>query len=226
VVWICGLTTLTVGAVVALAELDDAWALALACVTLVASTSAIPLVLGDALAHEEDEPRRVPRMRRGAAGLAVSAAIALVLAVALTVKSDDETATATAPAGTAESVQTVRDFLTAAFVRFDGESACGYLTPTEQQRVSAEIGDGTTCREMFDGSAAAGAAAVPTTTKQVRDLRVRTTALSRGVRVTTGQGITARSFVLVPATAAESQAFNAPASAWRIASGATTVIGG
>jgi hypothetical protein len=222
-VWILGLMSLVVGAVVVLAALVDGWGIALAVAALVATTTALALVIRDAVAHEQDDPpARDAGLRRPAAMLALVAVV--MLAVSVVAASDDQTATATAPAGTSEAVQTVRDFLTAALVASDGESACAYLTPAEQLRAGAATGDGAACRVAFDAWYPPLTAGEPSTTEQVRDLPARAAPRGRAVRVTTGRGGAAHSFVLVPATPAESQAFDAPAAAWRISAGASALL--
>jgi hypothetical protein len=226
--WILGLAALAVGAIVALFELDDGLGLALACAALLVTVTAIAVVARDELARETEEPASGGGTRWRAAGLAVAAAVLLTGAVVIATTSADETATAASATGigTSAAIQTVRDFLTAALVQSDGESVCGYLTPAEQLRVGAVAGHGASCREAADASLAAGTAGEPTTVKQIRDLPARATRLGTAVRVTTGRGVAARSFVLAPTTAAERESYGAPAAAWRISSGATAVLTG
>jgi hypothetical protein len=214
--------TLVVCAVVALADLDDGWGLALACAALVGTSTVTALLVRNAVVHEQSDPAPAAGARRPAMGLALVAAVAVAVAIAAMLH--DDAATATAPATTSEAVRTVRGFLTAVYVGADAESACAYLTPTEQRRVSATSEGGATCRATFDASGLAGAAGAPTTTKQVRRLPARATALGRAVRVRIGRGAAAHPFVLVPVTNSEREAFAAPASAWRIAAGATALL--
>jgi hypothetical protein len=220
--WVVALLAVVVGALFGVAELDDAWAVAVAVGAALAATLTIVIVVRDELA-ETDSPdaTRVLGVRRAAAALGVVAVAALAIAVGGA--SADAGDASTSPATAATAVRTVQDFVVAAGVDHNGEAACGYLTPAEQGRVGAAAGG--ECPQVFDdgttptpdGAASEGAVRNLPTVVSVRDGRAM-------VRLGTGDG--AITFVLDRATLAEQSAFNAPAGAWRIASGATSLARG
>jgi hypothetical protein len=220
--WIVALLAVVVGALFGVVELDDAWAVAVAVGAALAATLTVVIVVRDELA-ETDSPvaTRVLGVRGAAAALGVVAVAAIAIAVGGA--SADAGDASTSPATAATAVRTVRDFVVAAGVDHNGEAACGYLTPGEQGRVGATAGgecpqvfdDGTA--PMPDGAASEGAVRNLPAAASVRDGRA-------SVRLGTGDG--AVTFVLARATLAEQSAFNAPASAWRIASGATSLTRG
>jgi hypothetical protein len=214
--WVVVLSAVVVGAIVGVAEFDDAWAVAVAAAAALAATLTIVIVARDELAETDvPAPTRVLGVRRAAAALGVIAAAALAVAVVATsANAGDSSTTATA----ATAVRTVRDFVVVGGIDQDGEAACGYLTPTEQDRVAAAAGG--ECRQAFDS----GSVATPdgaTTEGAVRKLPAAVSVRDGQARVRLGTGNGAVTFLLERATPADKNEFNAPASAWRIASGAT-----
>jgi hypothetical protein len=147
--WAAALAALVVGAIVAAAETDSDWAVALACVALVATAMAMAVVTRSFLLDEEDVDPATPRAsaRRHALGLAVIAAAAIAIAFLGSRHDDVGAATTSGTSGAAE--ETVREFLVAAYVDDDGESACGYLAQNEQRQVA--VTDRTTsCRNALN----------------------------------------------------------------------------
>jgi hypothetical protein len=224
---VVGLAAVVIAAVVGVAVFDDAWAVAVAVAAMLAATLTIDIVTRDELAEGEvaatDPPvgARVLGVRRAAAALGVAAVAALAIAVYGTSSDADETSTSGATAATA--VRTVRDFVVAAGIDHNGEAACNFLTTAEQAGVGAAAGGD--CRQVLDDSS------TPTPDGATSEAAVRKLPATVGVRdrqatVRLGTGSGAVTFVLARATFAEQSAFNAPASAWRIASGATSLARG
>jgi hypothetical protein len=213
--WVVVLGGVVIGALVAVAELDDGWAVALAVVAAVAATGTILVVVRDELA-ETDVPSgtRVVGVSRGAAVLGTAAVATLAVAVYGT--STDAADTLTTPATAAAAVRTVRDFVVAAGVDHDGEAACGFLTAAEQARVGASAGG--ECRQVLDGGSGPSPDGA-TSGGAVRALPAAVSLRDGRATVRLGTGARATTFELERATSAEENAFNAPPSAWRIASG-------
>jgi hypothetical protein len=220
--WVVALAAVVIGALAAVAELDDGWAVALAVVAAVAATPTVAIVARDELAETDEPPAaRVFGVSRPAAVLGTTAVAALAVAAYGT--STEARAVATSRATAATAVRTVRDFLVAAAVDHNGEAACGVLTRAEQQRVGAPA-DGE-CRQVLDDGSLRdpdGAA----TEAAVRALPAAVAVRGRRATVRLGTGGGAAAFVLEPATFAEQSQFNAPSSAWRIAAGVTAPAAG
>jgi hypothetical protein len=217
--WTAPLAALIVGAVVAVAEIDKVWAVALACVALVATTVAMALVTRSFLLDEEDDEAEAPRAsaRRPAAALAVIAAAAL--AIAFLGSRHDEVAAATWSDTPVSAEKTVREFLVAAYVDGDGEAACGYLS-LHEQRVVAVSGGSVSCRNALNDLTGPPELAALTSPRQVRDLPARVQRTGGGTTVRLGGGV----FLVRPATPADQSQYAAPPGYWRIASGVTALL--
>jgi hypothetical protein len=217
--WAATLAALMVGAIVAVAEIDKDWALALACVGLVATAVAMAVVTRSFLLDEEGEDFEAPPASGRWPALALAAIAAAALSIAFLGSRHDEVAAATSPDTSVAAERTVREFLLAAYVDGDGESACGYLSRHEQRQVAVP-GRSTTCRDVLNDLAGPPELAALTTPRQVRDLPARVRLARGGVTVRLGGGV----FLLRPATAEEQSQFNAPPGYWRISSGVTALL--
>ena len=218
--WVIVLAAVVIGGVVAVGKFDDAGAVVIAGVAALGATATLLIVVRHELA-ETDAPaaRRVLGVRRPHAALGV-ASLAL-LAIAAYAASSDAHDTSTSPATVATAVRTVRDFVVAAGVDHNGEAACGFLTPAEQDRVGATAGS--ECRQaLADGAPTPDGA---TSEAGVRGLPAKVSMGDGRATVRLGTGASAATFVLAPATFAEQGTFNAPASGWRIAAGAAALAG-
>jgi hypothetical protein len=214
--WAAPLTALMVAAVVGAVEIDQDWAVALACVALVATAVAMALVTRSFLLDEDGEDPEARRASVRWPALALAAIAAVSITIAFVGGGHDEVAAATSSDTSVDATQTVRDFLVAAYVDTDGQAACGYLS-LHEQRLVAGAGRSTTCREALDDAAIPPELATVTTAPQVRDLPARVELAGADATVRLGGGV----FVVRPATAEEQSQFNAPPSYWRIASGVT-----
>ncbi|HET6510020.1 MAG TPA: hypothetical protein VFG42_24715 [Baekduia sp.] len=148
----------------------------------------------------------------------------LVAAAVIALPIHDARATNTKHLNAHTATLTVRDFLTNTVVDGQTYDACQYLTPAEQARVAALEGPSGTCTTVLTSSPAG-----------IFDLRsengIDTLALTttvRGPRADVVAHVPGRApvaFVLTPTTPDDVYAFQAPATAWRIASGATQLFG-
>ena len=154
--------------------------------------------------------------------LGAVAATALVVAVAI--PRENAVSRSTQAPDAAAAAQTLRDFLAVAVVDDSPYAACEYLTPREQQSIARLAGQGQTCRDALTATppALAGVA----TAGRIRRLHMRTVVREGRARITvSGAGRTSLTFDLRRATPADLEAFEAPPAAWRIASGATALLG-
>jgi hypothetical protein len=216
--WTAPLAGLMVAAILAAAEIDKGWAVALALAALVATAGAMAVVTRSFLLDEDSEG---PQARRGsvrwpALGLAAIAAVSV--AVAFLGSRHDDVAAATSSDTSAAAEQTVRDFLVAAYVDDDGAAACGYLS-LDAQHQAAVAGRSPTCRDALNNPAGPPALAGLTSPGEVRALHARVTLAGGGATVRLGGAL----FVLRPATAAEQAQYNTAPGYWRIASGVTAL---
>src|SRR5919107_830455 len=150
--WVAPIAALMVAAIVAVAEIDKDWAVALACGALVAATVAMAVITRSFLSDEDGEDPAATRASARWPALALAAIAAASLAIAFLGSRHDDVAAATSPDTPAAAEQTVREFLVAAYVDGDGASACGYLSPHEQRQV-AVTGSSTSCREVLNDAA-------------------------------------------------------------------------
>jgi hypothetical protein len=216
------LVALVIACVVVMAVADTTWALVLALVTLAAATLGIVAVTRRLLSDQSGASpgRAVPR-----SALVLGAVAATTLVVAVALGRGDASSRSTGRPQAAGAAQTLRDFLVNAAVDDNAYAACEYLTPGEQQRVAGAAGQGQTCRDALTATppALAGVA----TAGRVRRLHMRTVVRGGRARIAvSGAGRTSLTFLLRRATPAELEAFEAPPAAWRIASGATALLGG
>jgi hypothetical protein len=220
--WAVALAALMVGAILAVAEIDKDWAVALACAALVATAAAMAVVTRSFLLDEEDADGESPDAGRASArwpALALAAIAAAALIVAFLGSRHDEVAAATSSDTSVTAEKTVREFLVAAYVDGDGEAACGYLSLHEQRQVAVAV-QTTTCRNALNDGAGPPELTALTSPLQVRDLPARAQFAGGGATVRLGGGV----FLLRPTTAVDQAQFNAPPGYWRIASGVTALL--
>jgi hypothetical protein len=152
--------------------------------------------------------------------MATSGVICVVVAIVLLIglaRGDNEPAAGSGPVGT------VRQFLTVAALQNNGDVACRYLTNAEMLRVERAAGETTSCGAGFSGATLTiGGKAYGGDLKQLSF----TSAESNGRAVVTvsAAGASKLRFRVVPATPGERNQFAAPATPWRIDSGAAALV--
>lgn len=213
---------LAIGGVLVAAGTDAWWttALALACIAFAVAGMAISVA---ALMAERDGEERPARAGRPPAlALAGAGLVTLVLAI---VVPEHSVATRNPTGLTTTSAElTVHDFLTAAVVTPNAYEACQYLTPAEQGRIAALVPPATSCRDALTMSRPTFAGVQSEADIKALGLGGALHGRQAVVTVRPGAARPAR-FVLVPATAAELNAFQAPQLPWRIDRGAEAVLG-
>jgi hypothetical protein len=214
------LAAVVIGAVVATAKAGSWWTVALAVAALVLAAGGVAASVGTML-RADDAPQALPARRVGAA-FAVVAVVAVALAIAL--PREESVAMSSTGPGARAAAQTVRDFLASAVLDDNAYAACEYLTPSAQQQVARLAGGDQTCRDAltatepsFAGIGSEGALHALRLRAVERDGSAFVTAVPRGRRPVT--------FLLPRTTGSEAAAFKAPPAAWRIAHGATAVLG-
>jgi hypothetical protein len=215
------LIALVIACLVVAAFTDATWALVLALAAGAAATVGMALVTRRMLADEDGAPAPGGAPRSALVVVPVAAA---TVAVVVALGHGDASSRSTEAPDAAGAAQTLRDFLVNAAVDDDTYAACEYLTPGEQQRVARLVGQGQTCRDALTATppALAGVATVG----RIRRLHMRTVVRGGRARITvSGAGRTALTFTLRRTTLAELGDFEAPPAAWRIASGATALLG-
>jgi hypothetical protein len=218
-IWAAALAALMVGAIVAATQIDTGWAVALACLGLVATAVAMAVVTRSFLADLQDEDPQAPSAFARWPALALGAVAAAAIAIAFFGTRQDEVAAATSSATSVTAARTVRQFLVAAYVDGDGEAACSYLSQQEQ-RQAAVAGQSTTCRDALNHPAGPPELAALTSPRQVRDLPAHVQLAGGDATIRAG----GRVFLLRPATAAERAQYNAAPGYWRISSGVTSLL--
>ena len=207
--------------------------LVVAVAALIAATAGIARVAaallrdadGSGEAAPEDTAARAASVARGRrTGAAVAAVAVAAVALAIVLPHGDARATATTPATAATADRAVRDFVGDAVLQNDSYDACQYLTQAAQAQITRLAGEGQSCRDALAATRPAFAGLA--SEQGLRELPLHTT-LRDGAAIVRATPATGRpaTFVLRRATAAETAAFRAPACAWRIATGATAVLG-
>jgi plasmid replication initiation protein len=226
--WIVVSVAVMIGAIVALAEVDDVWTVAIGIAAAGATMTTIVVAVRDELADTGDEPAAVDpppaarRLRVHASVAVLGIVVLATVAIAVRTATSDHQATSTAAATRASAVNTVRDFIVAASVSGNGEAACGYLTTAEQASIGAT--DGVGCRQALNDGVSSSIRAASDAAARALHAIVSVHGGRATVRFGTGAG--AATFVLERATAAEQTQFNEAASIWRIADGATVALHG
>lgn len=201
----------------------DAWwttAMTFACIAFAVAGTAISVA---ALVAERDrEVRPAGAGRSPALALAAAGVATLVLAIVV----PEHSVATRNPTGltTTAAALTVHDFLTAAVVAPDAYTACQYLTPAQQRRIAALVPPATRCQDALTMSRPTFAGIQ--SEHDINALGLDAAVYGRHAAVTVRPaGARPARFVLVPATAAELDAYRAPQVPWRIDRGAEAVLG-
>lgn len=208
-------------AVIVVILADAWWTTLLAAAGVAVGCCGVVLVALALLADEDDTQPEAGSSRAGSIVLGAVAVVLLVLALVVPEHEAKESTAGTA--ATAESAEeTVRQFLLLAIVEDDAYPSCQYLT-TAQQAQLARLADATSCRLAL--TATSPSLDGVDDEADVDRLKIRATvAGDRATAVVSGRGRTPVTFTLARATAAEVEAFEAPSTPWRIASGAEALV--
>jgi hypothetical protein len=221
-----------VGCLIGAVATDSTALLVAAVVVLIAATATIARAGEILLADADGGDARVPPRRATAVArdrwtvAAVGGVAVIAVAGAIALSHGDARATATTPATAATAARAVRSFLSDAVLEDDAYGACQYLAPVAQRAVTRIAGDGQTCRDALTATQPAFAGI--TSVGDLRALRLRVT-IRHGaalVRAAAPGAPPPAAFLLRPATSAETDAFRAPACAWRIVAGVAAVLPG
>ena len=213
------LLAVVVAGIIVIAVTRSFWGLALAVVAALLAAALITLRLVEIVDDGDSKPEAGPTRRR-AMGFGVFAAAVLILAIGLvdTVAAQQRTD----PADAATATQTLRDFLTVGVLENNPYAACQYLTPAEQQAVARKGGQDQTCRDVLTANPPRlGTLSSP---GQLHALHMHTVVRGSARITLSGAGGAPRTFVLHRATPADYAAYQAPSAAWRVASGATSLL--
>ncbi|MEA2468215.1 MAG: hypothetical protein QOJ57_2341 [Thermoleophilaceae bacterium] len=164
--------------------------------------------------EDSSRDRKLIAVMAGFGAVCVTAAIVLLIVLD---RNDNEPPAGTSPTGT------VRQFLTAAAVEDNGDVACTYLTRAEKLRVKRAAKAASCSAGFYAGSLTLGGTAYG---GDLKALAFSAADGGGGDVVTVSAGISSVIFRLAPATAAERNEFDAPATPWRIDSGAAAVATG
>jgi phosphatidylglycerophosphate synthase len=212
---------IVVAAVIVAIRADAWWTIALAVAGVAVGACGVVLVAFALLADEDDaEPERGPS-RTG--NIALGAVAIVLLVLALVVPEHEAVKTDANTAATARSAdETLRQFLLLALVRDDAYPSCQYLT-TGQQAELARLAQATSCRLALT-SASPSLDGVQNEA-DVDRLKIRVTVVGdHATAVVSRRGRPPVTFTLARATPAEVEAFEAPSTPWRIASGAEALV--
>jgi hypothetical protein len=177
-----------------------------------------------ALALLADDDDTEPETGPGRAGSVALAAVAVVLIVLAIVVPEHEAEETTADTGTAtrSAGETLRQFLLLAIVEDDAYPSCQYLTTGEQAAI-ARLAGATSCRLALTSSDPELDGVEDEA--DVDRLKIDVTMDDgRATAVVSGRDRPPVTFTLVRATPEEVEAFEAPSTPWRIASGAEALV--
>ena len=161
-----------------------------------------------------------PRARRAIAVGALALLIAGVITSAVRAIRDDREAVAGAG-----PVASVRQFLADTVIDNDGFQGCRYLTPAEQQRVARRADSPHSCGEALDWARLHLGGESYRSIRQIYDgLSASAVRRGRDAVVDIRHGRQSRSFILVPATPAQRNDFDAPPMPWRIDRGVAQLV--
>jgi hypothetical protein len=212
---------IVIAAVIVVIRADAWWTSLLAAAGVAVGACGIVLVAFALLADEDEtEPEAGPD-RTGSIALGIVAVVLLVLALVVP-EHEAEESTAN-PAATAQSAdETVREFLLEAIVKDDAYPSCRYLT-TAQQATLARLADATSCRLALTSTSPSldGVQNEADVDRLKIDVTV---AGDRATAVVSERNRPPVTFTLTRATPAEVEAFEAPSTPWRIASGAEALV--
>lgn len=212
---------IVIAAVIVVIRADAWWTSLLAAGGVAVAACGIVLVALALLADEDDAEPETGPSRAGSVVLGTVAVVLLVLALVVPEhESKESTAGTAATAGSAD--ETVRQFLLLAIVEDDAYPSCQYLT-TAQQATLARLAGATSCRLALTGTSPS--------LDNVQDeadvdrLKIRATVDGdRATAIVSGGDGAPVTFTLTRATPAEVEAFEAPSTPWRIASGAEALV--
>lgn len=215
---------IVIAAVVVAIRADAWWTTALAAAGVAVGAVGVVVAAVALLADEDDEDDAPPEAgpSRGVS-VALGAVAVVLLVLALVVPEHEAEETTANTAATARSAdETLRQFLLLALVEDDAYPSCQYLTAGEQAAIARRAG-ATSCRLALTSSSP--------TLDDVQDeadvdrLKIDVTVDDgRATAVVSGRGRSPVTFVLVRATPEEAEAFEAPPTPWRIASGAEALV--
>jgi hypothetical protein len=166
-------------------------------------------------------PTTEPRERkviRAAIAVGLIGVVGAFVALVLLAGNDNRPQAGVGPTGT------VRRFFTLAAGDDNGYQACRYLTVPEMQRAARAAGETSSCGLGFD-SADLTFGGTPYNANRLKALKFTSSQSGSNPVVTVSDGRSSLEFRLVPATAAEVGEFEAPPTHWRIADGASSLIG-
>lgn len=212
---------IVVAAVVVAIRADAWWTTALAAAGVAAGAGGVVLVALALLADEDDAEPETGPSRASSLGLAALAVVLLVAALVVPEHEARET-TANRGATTRSAAETLRQFLLLALVEDDAYPSCRYLTVAEQAAI-ARLAGATSCRLALTSSSPSLDGVQDEA--DVDRLKIDVTMHGgRATAIVSGRGRSPATFTLVRATPEEAEAFEAPSTPWRIASGAEALV--
>jgi hypothetical protein len=212
---------IVITAVIVVIRADAWWTTALAAAGVAVAAGGVVLVVFALLADEDDAEPETGPSRTGSIALATVAVVLVVLALVVPEhEAKESTANTAATAGSA--AETVRQFLLLAIVEDDAYPSCQYLTP-DQQTTLARLAGASSCRLALTGTSPSFDGVQ--NEADVDRLKIRATVVGdRATAVVSGRSRPPVTFTLARATPAEVEAFEAPSTPWRIASGAEALV--
>ena len=161
-----------------------------------------------------------PRAQRAVALLGL--ALLLASFVTFFVRATDDSRAARVGPTPADAVQ---QFLVNAVGDNNGREACRYLTAAEKAQVGLRGGSPVSCGNAFDtATLRLGGKTYGTERSVDHGLTYTTTPEGNVMLVRVSHGTASLDFGVVPATAVDCADFDAPATPWRIAAGATAIV--
>jgi hypothetical protein len=210
-----------IAAIIAVIRADAWWTTLLAAAGVAVGCCGVVLVALALLSDEDDTEPESGTGRSGSIALGAVAVVLLVLALVVPEHEAKESTAGTAPTA-ASAEETVRQFLLLAIVEDDAYPSCQYMT-TGQQAQLARLAGATSCRLALTGTSPSLDGVQDE--GDVDRLKIRATVTGdRATAVVSGSGRAPVTFTLARATPAEVEAFEAPSTPWRIASGAAALV--
>jgi hypothetical protein len=212
---------IVVAAVIAMIRADAWWTTLLAAAGVAVGAIGVAMVAFALLSDEGDAEPEASPSRSGSIALGAVAVVLLVLALVVPEhEAKESTAGTVATAGSAE--ETLRQFLLLAIVEDDAFPSCQYLTTAQQAALARQAG-ATSCRLALTSTSPSLDGVQDEA--DVDRLKIRATVVGdRATAVVAGRGRPPVTFTLTRATPAEVEAFQAPSTPWRIASGAEALV--
>ena len=210
-------TLIVVAIVVWLAYGRSAWLVALAVAATLAFTAALLTALRRLLGGKDRPLPPGGRIRKRTIALAIVPALIVPPVAAAVVRAESR------PQDT--PVATVREFLRAAVVDNDGETACSYLTPRARLDFEGASRLNTTCEVFFGGTSLRLGGLAVTSDTDVDSLHYSVADHEGEPIVTVSHGGQAMRFMLRKADSVEREAFLAPPTSWRIDSSVNALAG-